>query len=107
MNDRQRTWCMVGWAFGVVATVAACSPTDVAKAFLGGGPNVAANGQIGAENNQAVGSVSTLETGAVEQLVVNNTDGMLIWVIIALAVVGTLGWVAPRPQELWKKWKGQ
>lgn len=75
--------------------------------MLGGGPNVAANTQIGRENNQAVVQADTgpqagrdviqkeVEAGNVENVIVNNKE-IPIWLIIALVV----GWLAPSPGEI-------
>ena len=73
--------------------------------LLGGGPNVAANTQVGAENNQTIGAVTNnrpeLNVKApVEKIVqdtstTNNTeiDPLLILLLI-------LGWLAPSPSEI-------
>jgi len=69
----------------------------------GGGPNVAANTQIGKENNQNVG-VTTYNKpevrtegpiDTVDQSTTNNTeiDPLLLILLI-------LGWLAPSPQEI-------
>jgi hypothetical protein len=74
----------------------------------GGGPNVAANVQAGAENNQTgaqVGDIIKAETvntgvtptGPVGTLTVMNQD-IPVWVILLLI----LGWVLPSPQEIWR-----
>lgn len=74
----------------------------------GGGPNVAANVQAGAENNQTgaqVGDIIKAETvntgvtpsGSIEALNVTNED-IPMWVVLLLI----LGWVLPSPQEIWR-----
>ena len=76
--------------------------------FLGGGgPNVAANTQIGREKNQPLLSVEagtkaerdvvtkTVEAQQVENVNVVN-ERVPIWIIIALVV----GWLAPSPSEI-------
>lgn len=74
----------------------------------GGGPNVAANVQAGAENNQTgsqVGDIIKAETvnsgvapsGSVGSLNVSNQD-IPAWVILLLI----LGWILPSPQEMWR-----
>ena len=74
----------------------------------GGGPNVAANVQAGAENNQTgvqVGDITKAETvysgvapsGSVGSLNISNQD-IPVWVILLLI----LGWVLPSPQEIWR-----
>jgi len=73
----------------------------------GGGPNVAANVQAGAENNQTgaqVGDITKAETvysgvapsGSVGSFNISNQD-IPIWVILLLI----LGWVLPSPREIW------
>ena len=74
----------------------------------GGGPNVAANVQAGAENNQTgaqVGDIIKADTvntgvtpsGSIESLNVTNED-IPMWVVLLLI----LGWVLPSPQEMWR-----
>ena len=74
----------------------------------GGGPNVSANVQAGAENNQTgaqVGDITKAEnvysgvapSGSVGSLNISNQD-IPIWVILLLI----LGWVLPSPQEIWR-----
>ena len=76
--------------------------------LTGGGPNVAANVQAGAENNQTgaqVGDIIKADTvnsgvapsGPVDKLTVMNQD-IPMWVILLLI----LGWVLPSPQEIWR-----
>lgn len=76
--------------------------------LTGGGPNVAANVQAGAENNQTgaqVGDIIKAETvntgvtpsGSIEALNVTNED-IPMWVVLLLI----LGWVLPSPQEMWR-----
>lgn len=94
--------------------VAGCSATDVLGSLLGGGPNVAANGQIGATNQQGVNitteapSVTVRPKGRIDNLnqsTTNNTN--TDWWIILLLIIG---WLAPSPSEigrgitkLWRK----
>ena len=73
----------------------------------GGGPNVAANTQIGKENRQAVISIEDktsagrdivtkeVETGKVENLDIINTN-IPPWVILVLI----LGWILPTPTQM-------
>lgn len=73
----------------------------------GGGPNVAANTQVGKENRQAVSSMEfgdtagrdivskELEAGPVESLNITNQD-IPPWVILLML----LGWLAPSPGEI-------
>lgn len=75
----------------------------------GGGPNVAANTQVGKENNQALVSMreevtagrdvvttqKEVETGEVQELTISNTN-IPPWVILLLI----LGWLLPTPTEI-------
>jgi hypothetical protein len=75
--------------------------------MLGGGPNVAANTQIGRENNQSVFQADTgpsagrdviqkdVEADVVDSVTITN-EKIPVWVIIALV----LGWLAPSPSEI-------
>ena len=74
----------------------------------GGGPNVAANVQAGAENNQTgaqVGDIIKAETvnsgvspsGSVGSFNISNQD-IPVWVILLLI----LGWILPSPREIWR-----
>ena len=73
----------------------------------GGGPNVAANVQAGAENNQTgaqVGDILKADTinsgvspsGSVGSFSISNQD-IPVWVILLLI----LGWILPSPREIW------
>lgn len=75
----------------------------------GGGPNVAANTQIGRENVQqavaqqtrttagrdVVTTTRDVEADQVDAVTINN-DRVPIWLIVALV----LGWLAPSPNEI-------
>ena len=75
--------------------------------MLGGGPNVAANTQIGRENRQAVLSTELgdsagrdivtkeVEAGPVESLTVNNQD-IPPWVLL----LALIGWLLPTPTQM-------
>lgn len=75
--------------------------------MLGGGPNVAANTQIGRENRQSAVSFEErveagrdvvqkeVETGQVETLTVNNQD-IPPWVLL----VALIGWLLPTPTQM-------
>ena len=80
-----------------------CSGVNPLSLLTGSGPNVAANTQIGKENNQNVG-VTTYNKpevrtegpiDTVDQSTTNNTeiDPLLLILLI-------LGWLAPSPQEI-------
>jgi len=76
---------------------------------LGGGPNVAANTQVGRENVQQAVAQQTrttagrdiittqreVEAQQVEAVTINN-DRLPVWLIVALVV----GWLAPSPNEI-------
>lgn len=99
----------------LIMTLSACS--GGALSFLtGGGPNVAANVQAGAENNQALSQYDDSTTneagrdvitvtelspiqpqGQVDSIKVMNQD-IPFWVILLLI----LGWVLPSPKEIWR-----
>ncbi len=96
----------------VAFSLAGCG-SGVFDLLGGGGPNVAANTQIGKENRQAVFSseagatagrdVVTKEVDAqqVEAVTINN-DRVPIWLIVALV----LGWLAPSPNEIGRGVRG-
>lgn len=70
-----------------------------------GGPNVAANTQIGKENRQATVEVGDkiardvvtkqVDAGTIENVTLNNQD-IPPWVLI----VALIGWLAPSPSEI-------
>ena len=75
--------------------------------MLGGGPNVAANTQIGKENRQTAVAFEErieagrdviqkeVETGQVETLTVNNQE-IPPWVLL----VALIGWLLPTPTQM-------
>ena len=75
--------------------------------MLGGGPNVAANTQIGRENRQTAVAFEErveagrdviqkeVEAGPVESLTVNNQD-IPPWVLL----VALIGWLLPTPSQM-------
>ena len=81
----------------------------------GGGPNVAANTQVGRENVQQVVAQQTrtnagrdiittqreIEADQVDAVTINN-DRVPIWLIVALV----LGWLAPSPNEIGRGVRG-
>lgn len=77
--------------------------SEVLSAALGSGPNIAANGQIGAENSQTIGVVTQVEPQNVEQLVVENRDFPLLILFIVALIVGLVGWFVPQPKFI-KRW---
>ena len=99
MYHRLRNWGKVlrGLVLVAALSLAACSPLD-----LLGGPNVAANVQAGAENNQGINTnieAPRAETkgnvGKIDQSVINNNEAnpLLIGLLI-------LGWLLPSPGEM-------
>lgn len=93
----------------ILVTLASCAKLPLGILGGGGGPNVAANTQVGKENNQALVSnreevtagrdvVTTqkeVETGEVQELTISNTN-IPPWVILLLI----LGWLLPTPTEI-------
>ena len=73
----------------------------------GGGPNVAANTQLGAENRQALSSMEfgdsagrdvvtkEVEAGEIDSLTITN-ENIPPWVFL----LALLGWLAPSPGEI-------
>jgi hypothetical protein len=78
--------------------------------LTGGGPNVAANTQIGKENNQGVNTTITRDTsvrpvlkpeGPVETLTQDNsTTNNSTEIDPLLLILLVLGWLAPSPAEI-------
>lgn len=87
-------------ALGIVLTVSGCSGGALSL-LTGGGPNVAANTQIGKENNQGV-NVSTRPEfrpeGPIDTAIQDNStsNNVPFWFLLLFA----LGWLAPSPQEM-------
>jgi len=106
-----KSWCgrslrLVLWLLvwiGLVSLVG-CG-TSPLSLLTGGGPNVAANTQVGKENNQTVGVVSNtrpqLRVEAPVDTVIQDTsttkntevDPLMLLLLI-------LGWLAPSPSEI-------
>jgi len=98
-------------------SLSSCTALGVAKMLSGkgkgGGTNVAANTQVGKENNQSLvdqsqdqeinAEVVQIETSAIKpsgdvgKINVMNQD-IPMWVILLLV----LGWVLPSPIEIWR-----
>ena len=82
--------------------MASCSsPLDL----LLGGPNVAANTQVGAENNQTVGVVTNNKPeltikAPVEKVVQDTSTTNNTEVDPLLIILLVLGWLAPSPSEI-------
>jgi len=94
-----------GVALTLMLALGSCSGISPLGLLTGGGPNVAANGQIGAENNQGInvdynsparvpeirpeGPVDTINQTTNN----NEIDPFLIILLV-------LGWLAPSPNEI-------
>ena len=88
----------------LLTTLNACS-SGALSLLTGGGPNVAANTQIGKENNQGVNTNITTTTqpvlrpeGPVENVTQDNSTNTNVspWIILLLII----GWLAPSPSEM-------
>lgn len=86
----------------VFLLLAGCSSLPLGFLSGGGGPNVAANTQIGKENRQAFASFERgdvvrkdIEAGQVEAVTINNEE-IPPWVLL----VALLGWLLPSPSEM-------
>lgn len=90
------------WIWAVLLTVSGCAGLKGIGLLGGGGPNVAANTQVGQNNTQAAVNTASSYEG-VEQVIVNNTDIVLTLILVLIAVIG---WVLPTPATMWQKvWK--
>lgn len=89
----------------LLGTLSSCGSLNPLSFLSGGGTNVAANTQVGAENNQTVGVVTSTRPqlrveAPVEQVVqdtstTNNTEVDPLMLILLV-----LGWLAPSPNEI-------
>ena len=87
-------------ALTIALTVSGCSGGALSL-LTGGGPNVAANTQVGKENNQGINVSRRPELrpeGPVDTVIQDNstTNNVPIWFLLLFA----LGWLAPSPQEM-------
>ena len=87
-----------------ILTVSGCT-SGALSLLTGGGPNVAANTQIGKENNQGVNTTITTTSrpelrpeGPVENVTQDNSTNTNVspWIILLLII----GWLAPSPSEM-------
>jgi hypothetical protein len=85
-----------------ILTVSGCT-SGALSLLTGGGPNVAANTQIGKENNQGVNISTTSQPvlrpeGPVESVTQDNSTNTNVspWIILLLII----GWLAPSPSEM-------
>jgi hypothetical protein len=94
-----------GVALTLMLALGSCSGISPLGFLTGGGPNVAANGQIGAENNQGINvdynsSARVPEIrpeGPVDTINQTTNNNEIDPFLIILLV---LGWLAPSPNEI-------
>lgn len=75
------------------------------KLLTGGGPNVAANGQIGKENTQNLGVVKTnspklIIDAPVEKIIQDTSTTKITEVDPLMLLLLVIGWLAPSPTEM-------
>lgn len=85
----------------LLVLLSGCS--GAASLLTGGGPNVAANTQIGKENNQNLGYTTYIKPdtkveGSVETVDQSTTNNTEIDPLLLILLI--LGWLAPSPQEI-------
>ena len=91
----------------LILLLSSCSTGGALSLLTGGGPNVAANTQIGKENNQGVNtsidrSVRTVlrPEGPVENIQQDNSTTNNTGIDPLLLILLVLGWLAPSPSEI-------
>lgn len=105
-------------AIAALLILTACSSLPLGFLGGGGGPNVAANTQIGKENRQALVAnefgdtagrdivTKQVDAGQVDTVTINNVT-MPWWVIIAgfwfFFLWSYLLWRLPAPEQIWRK----
>lgn len=75
------------------------------KLLTGGGPNVAANTQIGKENTQNLGVITTTQPklrveAPVDKIVQDTSTTKITEVDPLMLLLLVLGWLAPSPNEI-------
>jgi len=95
----------------LITLISSCSQIPSFLFGGGGGPNVAANTQIGKENNQGINIRTTTEpvlrpennveapVGTINQNVTQTTNvdhTLIMWLIL----IGLLGWLLPTPSQM-------
>lgn len=103
------------WVLTLIITLSACSPSSIVTGLLsGGGPNVAANTQVGKTNTQAVVSqvaptvtlrpesrVDTID----QRQTTNNELPNWVWVALIMALI--IGWVTDTPATYLKRYRNK
>ena len=94
----------------LITLISSCSQIP-SFLFGGGGPNVAANTQIGKENNQGINIKTTTESAlrpenvieapvdTINQNVTQTTNvdrSLIVWLVL----IGLLGWLLPTPSQM-------
>ena len=91
-------------ALSALIFLTSCGGLNPISLLTGGGPNVAANVQAGAENNQGINiktgapSVSLRPNAKVETVDQSTTNNTTVdpWIVLLLI----LGWLLPSPNEM-------
>ncbi len=91
----------------LILLLSSCSTGGALSLLTGGGPNVAANTQIGKENNQGVNTSIDRSVrpvlrpeGPVENIQQDNSTTNNTEIDPLLLILLVLGWLAPSPQEI-------
>jgi hypothetical protein len=91
----------------ILLSLSSCSTSGALSLLTGGGPNVAANTQIGKENNQGINvdvdrSVRPVlrPEGPVENVNQDNSTTNISEIDPLLLLLLIVGWLAPSPNEI-------
>ena len=89
----------------LILTLSSCGGFSPLSFLSGGGPNVAANTQVGKENTQTVGVSYTTRPvlraeGPVDSIVQDTSTTKNTEVDPLMLLLLILGWVAPSPSEI-------
>jgi hypothetical protein len=87
-----------------LVSLAGCNANPLSL-LTGGGPNVAANTQVGRENNQTVGVVSNTRPvlrveAPVDKIVQDSSTTKNTEIDPLMLILLILGWLAPSPSEI-------